>query len=319
MDGGVNANTGTMKSVIQFCPPHVRSCLWSIWLTGVLLATVAQAQSPRNADCRPGHCGKASGTPAASGRTPNQGANTEAWMSLSNQLQVMDRQQREERAQRERQEVEQRLKQLQGDAGQAALSAADVSCAQQISDASSKSLLDMLDAPNGRRASASGVQSAPCKVATSPAQPATNRPGAKEGACRMSLQFMSAKLPAFSDEAIAQIRNQIVQTDVRETVNAAKAQGFNASSAVEASLKQAKEHDRVARQGVECAADVSSWGGTDEDFYQAINSGRIHRGINCQSSIQNSCLCAGIINKMAAAGARAVAASMQCLAKNGQW
>lgn len=286
---------------------------------GVLLATVAQAQSPGNADCRPGHCGRSSGTPTASGHARSQGANTDAWMNLSNQLQAMDRQQREERSQRERREVEQRLKQLQSDAGQATMSAADVSCAQQVSDSSTKSLLDMLNGPDGRSRSAPGTQSAPCKVAASPAQPTANRPGAEEGTCRMSLQFMSAKLPAFSDGSIAQIRNLIVQTDVREAVSAAKAQGFNASSAVEASLKQAQEHDRVARQGAECAADVSSWGGADEDFYQAIKSGRIHRGINCQSSIQNSCLCAGIINKMAAAGARAVAASMQCLAKNGQW
>lgn len=287
---------------------------------GVLLASgVAQAQSPRNADCRPGHCGKSSGGPTTTVRPANQGVNPAALMNLSNQLQALDRQQREQRAMQERQEVEQQLEQLRGNADRTALSAADVSCAQQVSAASSKGLLDMLDAPSGGKGVGAGARSPACKVASSPAQPAADRSVASEGTCRMSLQFMSTKLPAFSDGAIAQIRNQIVQTDVRETVSAAKAQGFNASSAVDASLKQAQEHDRVARQGAECTADVSSWGGTDEDFYQAIKSGRVHRGIDCQSSIQNSCLCAGIINKMAAAGARAVAASMQCLAKNGQW
>lgn len=149
--------------------------------------------------------------------------------------------------------------------------------------------------------------------------PAAERSASNDAACRMNLQYLSARLPAFADRSIAEIRNQIIQTDVRSTINQAKAQGFNASSAVDVSLKQAREHDLVARQGAECAADVSAWGGSDEEFYQAIASGRIDRSIGCESSIRNSCLCAGLINKMAAAGSRAVAAAMQCLAKNGQW
>lgn len=152
-----------------------------------------------------------------------------------------------------------------------------------------------------------------------PAPPLTDRVAANEGTCRVNLQYLSARLPVFADRSIAEIRNQIIQTDIRTTIDQAKAQGFNASSAVDASLKQAREHDLVARQGAECAADVSAWGGSDEEFYQAIASGRIDRSIACQSSIRNSCLCEGLINKMAAAGSRAVAAAMQCLAKNGQW
>ena len=232
----------------------------------------------------------------------------------------MERQQREEEGQRERAEVERKLEQLRGSSGPAALTSADISCAQQVSDASSKDLLNMLDAPNGGKGGVGADLKPPtCKVAAAPAQLAVNRPAAKEGNCRMDLQFLASKLPVFTDSSVAQIRNQVVQTDVREAINAAKAQGFNASTAVDASLTQARENDRVARQGAECAADVSSWGGSDEAFYQAIASGRIDRSINCQSSITNSCLCAGLINKMAAAGSRAVAASMQCLAKNGQW
>lgn len=151
------------------------------------------------------------------------------------------------------------------------------------------------------------------------APPVADRVAANEGTCRMNLQYLSARLPVFADRSITEIRNQIVQTDIRTTIAQAKGQGFNASSAVDASLKQAREHDLVARQGAECAADVSAWGGSDEEFYQAIASGRIDRSIACQSSIRNSCLCAGLINKMAAAGSRAIAAAMQCLAKNGQW
>lgn len=164
-----------------------------------------------------------------------------------------------------------------------------------------------------------GSATAPATPAASSAPPVADRVAANEGTCRMNLQYLSARLPVFADRSIADIRTQIVQTDIRTTIDQAKAQGFNASSAVDASLKQAREHDLVARQGAECAADVSAWGGSDEEFYQAIASGRIDRSIACQSSIRNSCICAGLINKMAAAGSRAIAAAMQCLAKNGQW
>lgn len=265
------------------------------------------------------------GTSPASQQKPRSSAggnvgNTGAIMDLNNKLQAMERQQRDERARRERADTERQLEKLRENAGPAALTSADVSCAQQVADASNKSLMDLLDAPNGGKGGpGADLKLPPCKDAAAPTQPVVNRPAAKEGNCRMDLQYLSSKLPVFTDSSVAQIRNQVVQTDVRETINVAKAQGFNASTAYDASWKQAQENDRAARQGAKCAADVSSWGESDESFYQAIASGRINRAINCRSSMMNACLCAGIINKMAASGSRAVAASMQCLAKNGQW
>lgn len=240
--------------------------------------------------------------------------------NLNNKLQAMEKQRRDERTQRERADIEQQMEKLRETGGPAALTSADVSCAQQVADVGNKNLMALLDAPNdGKGGVGAGQKMPPCRAAAAPAQPAANQAPVKEGSCRVDLQYLSSKLPVFTDSAITQIRNQIVQTNVRDTVNAAKAQGFNASTAYDASWQQAQEHDRVARQGAECATDVASWGGSDESFYQAISSGRINRTIDCQSSIKNACLCAGLINKMAAAGARAVAASIQCLGKNGQW
>lgn len=139
------------------------------------------------------------------------------------------------------------------------------------------------------------------------------------GSCNSNLRYLSGRIPDFSDQEISNLRKMLLETDIRQIIGAAKQQGYGPSQAVDAALQQAKENDRVARQGAECASDVDAWGTSDEAFYQRISSGRISRNINCRSSIKNSCLCAGIVNKMTAAGSRAIAAEIQCFAKNGQW
>jgi len=139
------------------------------------------------------------------------------------------------------------------------------------------------------------------------------------GSCRQNLAHLSSRIPSFSAPEISGLRATLLETDIRRTISAAKQQGYGPNQAVDASLQQARENDRVARQGAECASDVDTWGTTDEAFYQSISAGRIDRQINCQASIRNSCLCAAIVNKMTAVGSRAIAAEIQCFAKNNRW
>jgi hypothetical protein len=145
----------------------------------------------------------------------------------------------------------------------------------------------------------------------------SNTPSASS-TCNSNLRHLSVRIPNFTDPNISQLRTMLLETDIRQTIAAAKQQGYGPNQAVDASLQQARENDRVARQGAECASDVDAWGTTDEAFYQAISAGRIDRNIICQG-IRNSCLCAAIINKMAAVGTRAIAAEMQCYIKNNRW
>lgn len=152
--------------------------------------------------------------------------------------------------------------------------------------------------------------------------PARYSPAAdsNRSSCHSNLRHLADRIPYFSDPNISQIRSMLIETDIRQTIGSAKQQGFSGPSAVQASLQQARENERVAREGAQCAADVDSWGSTDEAFYQAISSGRINKNIACNSSsIRASCLCAAIVNKIAAAGARAIAGEMQCYIRNGQW
>lgn len=149
--------------------------------------------------------------------------------------------------------------------------------------------------------------------------PSNNSSIQQTGNCRQNLAHLSSRIPSFSAPEISGLRALLLETDIRQTISAAKQQGYGPNQAVDASFQQARENDRVARQGAECASDVDAWGTTDEAFYQSISAGRIDRQINCQSSIRNSCLCAAIVNKMTAVGSRAIAAEMQCYIKNNRW
>lgn len=138
------------------------------------------------------------------------------------------------------------------------------------------------------------------------------------GNCNSNLRHLSARIPNFTDPNISKLRTMLLETSIPQTISAAKQQGFGPNQAVDASLQQARENERVAREGAACASDVDAWGTTDEAFYQAISAGKIDRNIVCQG-IRNSCLCAAILNKMTAAGSRAIAAEMQCYIKNNRW
>jgi len=137
--------------------------------------------------------------------------------------------------------------------------------------------------------------------------------------CNGNLRHLATRIPNFTDSDISKLRTMLLETDIHQTISAAKQQGYGPNQAVDASLQQARENDRVAKQGAECASDVDAWGTTDEAFYQSISAGKIDRNINCQGSIRNMCLCAAIINRMNAAGSRAIAAEMQCYIKNNRW
>lgn len=133
--------------------------------------------------------------------------------------------------------------------------------------------------------------------------------------CRPTMSFLEARIPSFSAPELQQMRQAILAENVKVTMSKAKAQGFTIQGAIKATLDQAKEFDRVSRQAAQCAADVDALGATDDSFLASMKQGKAPR--TC-SGIRNSCLCAGVLNRMSAVGARALAAEMQCFARSGQ-
>jgi len=139
--------------------------------------------------------------------------------------------------------------------------------------------------------------------------------GSPTAACQPTMAFMENRIPNFSAPELRQIRQAILAEDVRVAMSKAKAQGFTTQGAIKAALDQAKEFDRVSRESAQCAADVDALGATDESFLASMRQGRAPT--TC-SGIRNSCLCAGVLNRMSAVGSRALAAEMQCFARSGQ-
>lgn len=132
--------------------------------------------------------------------------------------------------------------------------------------------------------------------------------------CQPTMAFLASRIPSFSAPELQSGRQSILAENVRTAMSKARAQGFTSQGAIKASLDQAKEFDRVSREAAQCASDVDALGATDDEFLAAMRQGRAP---NACTGIRNSCLCAGILNRMAAVGSRALAAEMQCFARSG--
>lgn len=134
--------------------------------------------------------------------------------------------------------------------------------------------------------------------------------------CRQTLGFLSQRLPTFALSELNTMRGAILAQDVTQAIAGAKSQGYTADNAIKAAMAQAREFDRVSRETAQCSADVDALGASDDDFLNAIRQGRAPANCN---GIRNSCLCAGIVNRLSAVGTRALAAEMQCFARSGRW
>lgn len=139
------------------------------------------------------------------------------------------------------------------------------------------------------------------------------RQAAPAQSCRPTLAFLDSRLPRFSASEINGIRQQILQQSVTGAIALAKQQGHSMESATKAALAQAREHDRVSRESAQCAADVDAMGASDDEFLTAMRNGSAPAVC---TGIRNACICSGVINRLAAVATRALAAEMQCFARN---
>jgi hypothetical protein len=135
--------------------------------------------------------------------------------------------------------------------------------------------------------------------------------------CPEDISAITSRIPRYGNPQLASIRSKLEAMSVRQAVRSAKSQGLTAQAAVEASMQQARSYDSVVRQATSCAADTDAFGTTDDQFLESLNSSSL-RNVSCDG-VRGSCLCAAIINKMAAVGTRALAGGMRCFAAQGLW
>ena len=160
----------------------------------------------------------------------------------------------------------------------------------------------------------------PPQVATAQARPAAAplpSPQQNSNECRTSLGFLGSRIPTLTAAELQTQRSNVLAESVTGAMAKAKQQGFTADSAMKATLAQAREFDRVSRESAQCAADVDAMGATDEQFLAWMRQGQAPS--NCRAGIRAACICAGIINRIAAVGTRALAAEMQCHIRAGTW
>jgi hypothetical protein len=137
------------------------------------------------------------------------------------------------------------------------------------------------------------------------------------GSCHSDLSYLSSRMPSFSQSLLENIRVQILNTKLSDTMRAASQQGYSPESAINSSLEQARAYDETVRQALSTAAATDGFGTTDDEFLDSLKRGTL--SVSTCEGIRNAALCDAINNKLGAVASRALAADMQCHLRAGTW
>lgn len=138
-----------------------------------------------------------------------------------------------------------------------------------------------------------------------------------QSTCRTSLSHLNSRIPSFTVSELQQVRAAVLGQDLVEAMRSMRRHGLSPEAAVRASLDQAREMDRAAREALQTAGAVDAFGTTDDEFLDRLKAGTLQTS-NC-TGIRNTAICSAIINRLGAVANRAVAAEMQCHIRAGTW
>lgn len=137
------------------------------------------------------------------------------------------------------------------------------------------------------------------------------------GNCEKDLAYLSDRLHQYPDPLINQGRSAILNSDMHEIMTNINQMNITPDTAIQKSLQQAQEYDRVFHEAIQTAVQSDGYGTTAEQFERDIKSGTLL--INECDGIRSGALCAAITYDHSAIGSRAVAANLMCYKRTNQW
>lgn len=148
-----------------------------------------------------------------------------------------------------------------------------------------------------------------------PFKPADYMPD--EGRCEKNLAYLSDRLPTSSITLISDTRSEILKSDMHSMMLEINKEGLSPDQAIDQSLQQAQEYDRVMNEALHSAAQTDGQGITEAQFASQIKSGSLQ--ISECDGVRNASLCAAIVNHYGAISSRGVAANLTCYKNTHQW
>lgn len=139
----------------------------------------------------------------------------------------------------------------------------------------------------------------------------------KNGQCARDLSYLSNRLPAVTNPSIAQIRQEVLKSNMQEIMRNINKEGKTPDEGIQLSLQQAEAYDKSVADALQTAEQTDGQGITAAQFSQQIKAGTLK--IDVCDGIRNSSLCAASMYAYGAIGSRAVAANLQCYKRTNQW
>jgi hypothetical protein len=82
--------------------------------------------------------------------------------------------------------------------------------------------------------------------------------GSMAGACPETLNYLAARLPAYNDPDLIQLRNAALSTDLQAALRMARSQGLSPQQAAAATLAQARQAQAAMPQAEACIRQAST-------------------------------------------------------------
>lgn len=135
----------------------------------------------------------------------------------------------------------------------------------------------------------------------------------KGGECAKDLSYLNDQLPLYSPPETTQIRNVVLKTTLDEVIAGIKKSGITTDKAIEQSLLQAQENEKIESQALQTAAQSDGQGITENQFSTQVKTGKLQ--LSACDGIRNSALCEAVNNSYGALANRAIAANLMCYKK----
>ncbi|OAJ58728.1 hypothetical protein A6V36_29655 [Paraburkholderia ginsengiterrae] len=138
------------------------------------------------------------------------------------------------------------------------------------------------------------------------------------GGCHENLSYLRARFPSFTDPSLQQVEQAIYSTRVSDAIAEAKSKGSSPEDAVSAEMEQANQDLQSAKEASNTFVSVSISDSSADEVLRELNGPHVDPNLECDG-VAGSSACAAAVGLMGAVANHALAAEMQCFARNGMW
>lgn len=165
------------------------------------------------------------------------------------------------------------------------------------------------EVPRGRARCEREGRACASRCPSEPPPQETNAPNSStNGACPEDLSHLASSMPRYSDSMLSQARQAVLQTNIRQAMSTARAQGYSPRQAAAATLEQARQAEASMPEAESC---IRAAAADPHGVLSQLKLGTYQFGTG---SITADCARAYVLAHYQALANRGAATAMACMA-----